>query len=111
MPSPPPLPPSGPAPRRCRRPPSPGCAKLLGAPVPWARSLWILDSDMGAGPGLGARLRLGYCGPLYLYENHIFVSDKKKICLGQKLRHPGIEPDPPAWKADVLTTTPVPFKI
>ena len=27
----------------------------------------------------------------------------------QKIRHPGIEPGPPAWKADVLTTTPVPF--
>ena len=26
----------------------------------------------------------------------------------QNLRHPGIEPGPPAWKADVLTTTPVP---
>ena len=28
----------------------------------------------------------------------------------KNLRHPGIEPGPPAWKADVLTTTPVPCK-
>ena len=28
--------------------------------------------------------------------------------ISKMIRHPGIEPGPPAWKADVLTTTPVP---